>query len=104
MRVKGYGRSPIQSLDAQFSRVEQLSGQLGISQGPSQSVDFRLPSRQDQMDNTTPEVEDPLAGFSDKDRFGLKGLTALLSSYPDQAALIAGLDISNFGFDVGATE
>lgn len=73
-------------------------------QSPPQTTDFRLSSRQDQVDNTVPEVEDPLANFSDKERFGIKGLTAMLSSYPDQAALIGGLDISSVGFDLGSHE
>lgn len=52
-----------------------------------------------------PEIEDPLAGMNDKDRFGLKGLLAMLKGpYPDQAALVSGIDITTLGFDLNTTE
>jgi CCR4-NOT transcription complex subunit 2 len=56
-------------------------------------------------EDPTPEVEDPLAGMNDKDRFGLKGLLAMLKGpYPDQAALASGIDITTLGFDLNTTE
>lgn len=81
-----------------------MSVQPSTVQGLSHTTDFKLSSRQEQLESTTPEVEDPLAGFSDKDRFGLKGLTAILNSYPDQAALIGGLDLPSYGFEIAAGE
>jgi CCR4-NOT transcription complex subunit 2 len=56
-------------------------------------------------EDPAPEVEDPLAGMNDKDRFGLKGLLAVLKGpYPDQAALVSGIDITTLGFDLNTTE
>lgn len=56
-------------------------------------------------EDPAPEVEDPLAGMNDKDRFGLKGLLAMLKGpYPDQAALASGIDITTLGFDLNTTE
>lgn len=56
-------------------------------------------------EDPSPEVEDPLAGMNDKDRFGLKGLLAMLKGpYPDQAALVSGIDITTLGFDLNTTE
>lgn len=43
--------------------------------------------------------------MNDKDRFGLKGLLAMLKGpYPDQAALVSGIDIAALGFDLNTTE
>jgi hypothetical protein len=57
------------------------------------------------IEDASPEVEDPLAGMNDKDRFGLKGLLAMLKGpYPDQAALVSGIDITTLGFDLNTTE
>lgn len=52
-----------------------------------------------------PEIEDPLQGMSEKDRFGLKGLLAILKGpYADQAALASGIDITSLGFDLNSSE
>ncbi len=65
----------------------------------SQTADFGT------AEDPAPEVEDPLAGMNDKDRFGLKGLLAMLKGpYPDQAALASGIDITTLGFDLNSTE
>lgn len=56
-------------------------------------------------EDPTPEAEGPLAVMNSKDRFGLKGLLAMLKGpYPDQAALISGIDITSLGFDLNTTE
>jgi CCR4-NOT transcription complex subunit 2 len=56
-------------------------------------------------DDNGPNVEDPLPGMSDIDRYGLKGLLAMLKGpYPDQAALITGVDINTLGLDLNSTE
>jgi hypothetical protein len=56
-------------------------------------------------DEHTPEVDDPLQGMTDKDRFGLKGLLALLKSpHADQAALAQGLNIDSLGLDIHSAE
>jgi hypothetical protein len=52
-----------------------------------------------------PEIDDPLQGMNEKDRFGLKGLLAILKGpYPDQAAFASGIDISSLGFDLNISE
>jgi CCR4-NOT transcription complex subunit 2 len=73
--------------------------QPNSSQQHSQNNEFGA------SEDPAPEVEDPLAGMNDKDRFGLKGLLAILKGpYPDQAALISGIDITTLGFDLNTTE
>lgn len=81
------------------------NNQVHVSQQRQQTNDFGISSSQDASDDPTPDVEDPLAGMSDKDRFGLKGLLSTLKGpYADQAALITGIDINTLGFDLNLTE
>jgi hypothetical protein len=78
---------PEPSLHPQTNSSQPQNNDFGTSEDPS------------------PEVEDPLAGMNDKDRFGLKGLLAMLKGpYPDQAALVSGIDITTLGFDLNTTE
>jgi hypothetical protein len=59
----------------------------------------------DPTDEAGPISQDPLPGMSDRDRYGLKGLIEMLKGpYPDQAALITGVDIAALGFDLNTTE
>lgn len=59
----------------------------------------------DPADEAGPISQDPLPGMSDRDRYGLKGLIEMLKGpYPDQAALITGVDIAALGFDLNTTE
>lgn len=52
-----------------------------------------------------PMIQDPLPGMSDRDRFGVKGLFGTLKGpFPDQAALITGIDINSLGFDLSTPE
>ncbi len=98
---------PTSSLNSQLPlKHDQAShSQSSSSQQRAQANDFGIGSPQDVSEEPAPEVEDPLAGMSDKDRFGLKGLLAILKGpYPDQAALISGIDISTLGFDLNSTE
>lgn len=74
-------------------------------QQPSSSQQRPQNNEPGMSEDPAPEVEDPLAGMNDKDRFGLKGLLAILKGpYPDQAALISGIDIATLGFDLNTTE
>lgn len=52
------------------------------------------------------DIQDPLPGMSDKDRFGLKGLIGMLKGpFPDQATLITGMDITELGLgELGSPE
>lgn len=48
-------------------------------------------------------LEDPFAGYSDQDRFGMKGYRKQ-ASYPDQASLQNGIDIATLGLDLRTKE
>jgi CCR4-NOT transcription complex subunit 2 len=66
---------------------------------------FETDPQQDLTDDAGPISQDPLPGMSDRDRYGLKGLLGMLKGpYPDQAALITGVDIATLGFDLNSTE
>jgi CCR4-NOT transcription complex subunit 2 len=70
----------------------------------SQTADSGIGSSQGIGDESGPEVQDPLAHMSDKDKFGMKGFLYLMHNYPDYAALVTGQDVSNLGFDLTSTE
>jgi CCR4-NOT transcription complex subunit 2 len=54
----------------------------------------------DSDDTQSPVAHDPLAGMSEIDKWGLKGLRTLINNYPDYNACITGIDPSTFGFDL----
>jgi len=49
-------------------------------------------------------VQDPLAGMSDADKWGIKGLLALMGKYPSYNALVHGMDPAQFNLDMDSTE
>ncbi|KAI1818027.1 hypothetical protein GGS20DRAFT_530695 [Poronia punctata] len=51
-------------------------------------------------DSQTPAVHDPLAGLSEIDKWGLKGLRTLINNYPDYNGCLTGIDPATFGFDL----
>jgi CCR4-NOT transcription complex subunit 2 len=62
-------------------------------------------SSHDQGEDNGPPQEDPLPGMPDHERYGLKGMLAMLKGpYPDQTALLTGVDITSLGLDLGSSE
>lgn len=79
--------------------------QVVPSQDRSQPNGFQNDPPHDLTEEAGPMIQDPLPGMSDRDRYGLKGLLSMLKGpYPDQAALITGVDITTLGFDLNSTE
>jgi CCR4-NOT transcription complex subunit 2 len=70
----------------------------------SQNLDSTVGSSQGNPEDTGPEVQDPLAGMSDIDRWGLKGFTTMMNNFPDYAALVTGMDVASFGLDLSSHE
>lgn len=48
--------------------------------------------------------EDPLAGMSEADKWGIKGLLALMGKYPTYSALVHGMDTRDFHLDLESQE
>ncbi|KAJ4412422.1 transcriptional regulator [Gnomoniopsis sp. IMI 355080] len=48
--------------------------------------------------------EDPLAGMSEADKWGIKGLLALMGKYPTYSALVHGMDTRDFHLDLDSQE
>ncbi|KFY06017.1 hypothetical protein V492_08184, partial [Pseudogymnoascus sp. VKM F-4246] len=112
--------STVEKDSAAFSRpppseaADNLSphGQPAAADGKSIPFNQPLPPQSqpngfeaDPSDEAGPISQDPLPGMSDRDRYGLKGLIEMLKGpYPDQAALITGVDIAALGFDLNTTE
>lgn len=55
-------------------------------------------------DRGRPEPVDPLAGMPEIDKWGIKGLRTLMSTYPDYNALTLGIDPSSLGLDLSSPE
>jgi CCR4-NOT transcription complex subunit 2 len=70
----------------------------------SQTADSGIGSSQGNGEDAGPEVFDPLAHMSDSDKYGLKGFLYLMHNFPDYAALVAGQDVTNLGFDLTSSE
>lgn len=99
MGLRENGPLSISNIHSASKHDSTPHSQTNSSQQRSQANEFGSP------EDPAPEVEDPLAGMNDKDRFGLKGLLAMLKGpYSDQAALISGIDITTLGFDLNTTE
>jgi hypothetical protein len=88
------------------SRPDALASVIAASQQQQhQGNDLRFGPQQGSLEEPSPVVEDPLSGMSDKDRFGLKGLIQILKgTYPDQAALYTGIDVSTLGLEMNSSE
>lgn len=67
-------------------------------------MDSAVGSVQSNADESNLEVQDPLPGMSEMDRWGLKGFSVMMNNFPDYAALISGTDMANFGFDLNSNE
>ncbi|KAL2169265.1 hypothetical protein VTG60DRAFT_6268 [Thermothelomyces hinnuleus] len=50
------------------------------------------------------QVQDPLEGMAPIDKWGLKGLRALMNNFPDYNALTCGLDPASLGVDMRSTD
>ena len=70
----------------------------------SQNIDSGMGSPQSNAEDSGPEIQDPLAGMSEMDRWGLKGFSYMMNNFPDYAALVTGSDTTNLGFDLNSTE
>ncbi|WYZ45263.1 hypothetical protein EsH8_VIII_000579 [Colletotrichum jinshuiense] len=58
----------------------------------------------EEQENQTPEVQDPLAGMAPIDKFGMKGLRVLMNNYPSYGALMQGMDPNEFGLNVNSSD
>ncbi|KAL2061738.1 hypothetical protein VTL71DRAFT_7116 [Oculimacula yallundae] len=70
----------------------------------SQTLDSNMGSAQSNAGESNLEVQDPLPGMSEMDRWGLKGFSVMMNNFPDYAALVTGTDMANFGFDLNSNE
>jgi len=56
------------------------------------------------QDNGAADMQDPLAGISPADRFGLKGLRHMMSAHPDFQSFLTGVDPAALGLDLNSHE
>ncbi|OTB08084.1 hypothetical protein M426DRAFT_317188 [Hypoxylon sp. CI-4A] len=91
-------------------REESLASQAPAQDLPS-SVDGRNPlgaigtsdtptSKNDQKEDQSASVHDPLAGMAPIDKWGIKGLRTLMNNYPDYNAAVTGIDPTTLGLDL----
>lgn len=58
----------------------------------------------DEQDTQAPEAVDPLAGMSEIEKYGLKGLRTLMNNNPDYHSMILGTDPTAMGLDMSSQE
>lgn len=87
-----------------MSRMDGMPQQGDSAIPRSQTLDSNIASSQSNTEEAGPEVQDPLAGMSELDRWGLKGFTLMMNNYPDYAALVTGHDVHALGLDLSSPE
>ncbi|RDW79723.1 hypothetical protein BP6252_04361 [Coleophoma cylindrospora] len=84
-------------------QTEGQSQKRGSLTQRSTALDDSVEASQDGGESV-PDAQDPLAGMSDMDRWGLKGITYMMNNYPDYAAVVAGTEFNTMGFDLEERE
>ncbi|QPG94854.1 hypothetical protein C2857_007154 [Epichloe festucae Fl1] len=85
-------------------------GKSGIAEGTASNSlgaignDDLSTKPRDDKETHAPEAVDPLAGMSESDKFGIKGLRTLMNNNPDYQALIVGMDPNTMGLDMNSQE
>lgn len=93
-------------------REDGVASLPSISDGPSQPTELRnslasigndaLASKQNEgaEEPANTPAQDPLAGMSEADKWGIKGLLALMVKYPSYSALVHGMNPAELGLDL----
>ncbi|KAI3397768.1 hypothetical protein diail_10421 [Diaporthe ilicicola] len=111
------GRSSITDDDTRQKSAFREDGpapQPPLSDGPSQATEMRNPlgaigndasSSKDAdlpAEASSSTVQEPLAGMSEADKWGIKGLLTLMAKYPSYHALVHGLNPTELGLDLNS--
>ncbi|KAK7750370.1 hypothetical protein SLS62_007669 [Diatrype stigma] len=91
-----------EGLTSQLSASVQEQAQLSDGRNPLGAIgsnDASSGKPDDEKENQSPAVHDPLAGMAPIDRWGIKGLRTLMNNFPDYTALMTGMDPTGFGLD-----
>ncbi|KAH8659150.1 NOT2 family protein-like protein [Tricladium varicosporioides] len=85
------------------SRPDGAPQQSDGTTSRTQTLDSGAASSQN-MEESGPEIQDPLTHMNEIDKWGLKGWSYMMNNFPDYAALVSGSDITNLGFDLNSSE
>ncbi|KAL2273207.1 hypothetical protein FJTKL_04877 [Diaporthe vaccinii] len=111
------GRSSITEDDARQKsafREDGAAPQPPLPDGPSQSAEARNPlgaigndassgkGVEPPAEASTSTSQEPLAGMSEADKYGIKGLLTLMAKYPSYHALVHGLNPAELGLDLSS--
>jgi CCR4-NOT transcription complex subunit 2 len=104
-RTKIASPFPEESSSLPPSAVEALA-QPSESRSPLGAIGNDAPAgkTKDDKEARASDPQDPLAGMSEADKWGFKGLRTLMNNYPDYNALMTGIDPSTLGLDLNSTE
>ncbi|KAG5997845.1 hypothetical protein E4U52_002708 [Claviceps spartinae] len=88
------------------SRVSKSGTAGGSGPDPSGGIvtDDVSAKLRDEQDTQAPEAVDPLAGMSEIEKYGLKGLRTLMNNNPDYHSMILGTDPTTMGLDMSSQE
>lgn len=93
-------------------REDGSASQSALSDAPGQPIEMRNPLGNLGLDETSTKVneipiepqssaaQDPLAGMSEGDKWGIKGLLTLMAKYPSYHALAHGMNPAELGLDL----
>lgn len=111
------GRSSITEDDARQKsafREDGAASQPSLPDGPSQSAESRNPigaigndassgkGVEPPAEASSSTAQEPLAGMSEADKWGIKGLLTLMAKYPSYHALVHGLNPAELGLDLSS--
>lgn len=93
-------------------REDGSAPQPALSETPGQPIEMRNPLGALGLDEASTKVsevpvepsssaaQDPLAGMSEGDKWGIKGLLTLMAKYPSYHALAHGMNPAELGLDL----
>ena len=96
---------PMPELREESSQPRQASldtkMQATENRNPHGAIGNDAPSAKakEEAESSTSEVQDPLSGMSETDKFSFKGLRALMNGFSDYQALVTGIDPHSLGLD-----
>ncbi|KAK7748548.1 transcriptional regulator [Cytospora paraplurivora] len=111
------GRSSITEDDARPNAIFREDGsasQPALSEAPGQPIEVRSPlaasgnegssnqANEAPLEASSLAAQDPLAGMSEGDKWGIKGLLTLMAKYPSYHALAHGMNPAELGLDLSS--
>jgi CCR4-NOT transcription complex subunit 2 len=82
------------------------STQAAEARNPLGAIGNDPPNGKSKEDNPAASIDgqDPLAGLTEDEKWGIKGLRMLMNNHPDYNAMVVGMDPASLGLDLSSNE